>query len=201
MIFDQGERKKLKVLGALVAVGLLVVGMQVVRKKGPATAKAAGEVVTAAKMDLAAVLQEMQSGQALSLPGQGSGGVAFTSIDEALEVFAGGGKATPLPLEALRSDVFGVPKRFLQPPAPPVAELKSAPVEEKAAEPQVDPIDEEFATLRLVTCMVSARNRAAIINGNVLHCGETIGSFTVTEIAPSRVVLRHEAKQYTLTLQ
>ncbi|NLX60592.1 MAG: hypothetical protein GXY74_16060 [Phycisphaerae bacterium] len=204
MTFDQGERKKLKILGVLVAIGAIVVVVQLVRKKGPATAMAASPTaVLSTTPDLPALLQEMQAGLMPSTGGLQSPGAVFGCIDEALDVFAGGSKASPVPLESLRTDVFGVPRQFLAPPPAVVEEVKSAPPAQlqAAEEPKADPIAEEFATLRLMTCMVSQRNQAAIINGAVVHCGETVGSFVVKEIAPGQVVLTHDGKPYTLKLR
>jgi hypothetical protein len=205
MTFDQGERKKLKILAVLVAIGAVVVVVQIVRKKGPATAMAASTTtsVLPTKPDLAALLQEMQAGLMPSSRATQSPDALFTCIDEALDVFAGGNKPTPMPLESLPAEVFGVPRQFLAPPKDVAEEVKSTPSPQLQAgdEPRTDPIAEEFATLRLMTCMVSQRNQAAIINGMVVHCGETVGSFTVKEIAPGQVVLTHDGKPYVLKLR
>jgi hypothetical protein len=203
MTFDQGERKKLRILGVLMAVGLLVVVVQVVRKKGPATAMASCGGMVAPTLDLSAVLREMQAGLAPSGTSAASGTALFGNIDEALDIFAGGTKTMPVPLDRLRADVFGMPQQFLAPPPPPIEEVKSEPASlgATAESPQADPIADEFATLRLMTCLVSQRNQAAIINGTVIHRGETIGSFVVVEITPGQVLLDHQGTRYTLKLR
>lgn len=200
MPFDQGERKKVLILGGLVVAALLVVGVQVLRKSGPSVAQAAAGAMANVKADLKTALEQMRLDQ---MPTASGGGEAVPQkVDEALEVFLGSRKPKGAAIDSLRGNVFGVPAQFMTPPAP---DEKAMTAEDpaqtaEAGEQEVDPIEAALAKLQLETCLVSARNRAAIINGQILHCGETVGDFKVIEINPGRVTLVREGRQYTLTL-
>jgi len=203
MPFDKGERKKVLVLGGLVVAALVVVSVQVFKKSGPSVAQAAAGAVASVKTDLKAALEEMRLDQMPAAPATpGDGKATLRDMDQALEVFLGGAKPKAVPIDSLRGDVFGVAAEFMTPPAPDEEAIaaKEAAGTGQADEEEVDPIEAALAELQLETCLVSARNRAAIINGQILHCGETVGGFKVVEIKPGRVTLAREGKQYTLTL-
>ncbi len=199
--FDKGERKKVMVVGGLVVVALVVVSVQVFKKSGPSVAQAADGAVVSVETDLKVALEQMRLDQMPAAPGDGK--ATFQDVDQALEVFLGGAKPKGVPVDSLRGNVFGVPAEFMTPPAPDEAAMAARKAAGTAAkgEQEVDPIEAELAELQLETCLVSARNRAAIINGQVLHCGEMVGGFKVLEIDPGRVTLAREGKQYSLMLR
>jgi len=200
MPFDQGERKKVLVLGGLVVAALVVVGVQVLRKSGPSVAQAATGVMANVKADLKTALEQMRLDQMPTASGGGE--AAQQKVDEALEAFLGSRKPKGAAMDSLRGNVFGVPAQFMTPPAPDqkAGVAQDAVQTAQADEQEVDPIEAALAKLQLETCLVSTRNRAAIINGRILHCGETVGGFKVIEINPGRVTLVREGKQYTLAL-
>jgi len=201
MSLDKGERKKVKILAGLVAVALLVVGLQLLRKAGPSAAQAASEETASGRTAVETALEQMR--QELMPLTPGADGVGAYSVEESLEVFLGGKKMRGGSLESLSPNVFGVPEEFK---TPPVSEQEAVTAEETAdsaasAEPEVDPNEEALAKLQLEICMVSTRNRAAIINGRILHSGETVDGFTVIEIHQGRVIVARDGRQFTLTIK
>ncbi len=182
MFLDKGERKKVKILAGLVAVALLVVGLQVLKKAGPSVAQAASEEAASGRTTLETALQQMR--QELMPMTPGADGMGVCSVEESLAVFLGGKKMKGGSLESLSPNVFGVPEEFKTPPVPDQDAGTAAESADSADshEPEVDPHEEAFAKLQLEICMVSTRNRAAIVNGRILHCGETVDGFTVIEL-------------------
>ncbi|NIA21109.1 MAG: GspB domain-containing protein [Anaerolineaceae bacterium] len=201
MALDKGERRKVKILVVLVVVAVLVVGLQVLKKAGPSAAQAASGEAAFGRTALETALQQMRQEQMPMAPGAEMTGVC--SVAESLEVFLGGKRMKGVSLESLSPNVFGVPEEFKTPPAPDQDTVTAEEPGEDADsdEPQVDPNEEALAKLQLEICMVSTRNRTAIINGQILHSGEMIGGFTVLEIYPGRVTLVRDSKQFTLTIK
>mgnify|MGYP001393600314 CR=1 FL=1 len=197
--FDASERKKIIVLAVLGVVCAAVVLPQLLKHKGPAQANAAAPAGAdaAATLDIDAVVQEMRT--SLNKPIQSpSGETVFTTVDEALELFVGGLRPQPIPAEALQLGVFGVPKastaETMAKAAP--AALKAVP----ALDPE-DPLKAELAKLTLETVMISSRNQAAIVNGQVLHVGEMVDGFKITAIEMGRVAVMKDGRTALLTLK
>jgi len=190
---DSAERKKLVVVVALAAVCALVVVVQLWRRKAPATAQAATGAAAAQTIDLDAAVRQMQRAMHQPVVDKHA---AFTTVDEALDLFLGGAKAAAVAVEELRPAVFGLPElAATQQAASDAAALKAEPAPDTS-----DPDSTALAGLHLETVLVSARNRAAIINGQVLHCGETIEGFQVAAIEQGRVALTRNGKRFALTL-
>ena len=191
---DSAERKKLLVVVILAAVCAGVVLVQLWRKKGPTPAQASTGATATAPVNLDEVIRQMR--MALHQP-LGGKHATFTTVDEALELFLSGTRTSAVPVEQLRPMVFGLPELDGAKTTPPDADLAAA--EQAAADG--DPTTAALDKLQLETVLVSVRNRAAIINGQVLHCGETIDGFKVTAIEPGRVTLARDGKRFALTLK
>jgi len=190
---DSAERKKLVLVVVLAAVCALVVVVQLWRRKAPAAAQAATGTAAAQTVDLDAAVRQMQTATERRVVDKHA---AFATVDEALDLFLGGAKPAAVPVEALRPGVFGLPELAATKQAAADADaLKAAPEPEA-----VDPDSVALAGLHLETVLVSARNRAAIINGQVLHCGESIEGYKVTAIEQGRVALTRNGKRFALTL-
>lgn len=197
--FDAAERKKIIVLAVLAVVCAVVVLPQLLKDKGPAAANAATPVAAAqTAVDIDSVVAEMRS--SLFAPiGTGGGEAVFTTVDEALDLFVGGVRPQPVPVKSLRTVVFGIPEALRTEEA---ASAKSLPVPQVAgAMGENDPMKVELSKLNLETVMISSRNRAAIINGEVLHEGELIDGFTIVSIGIDQVSLTKGGRQARLTLK
>lgn len=189
---DARERKKVAVLILLAGVCALVLVPQLWKHRGPSTAYADSITAPQAAIDLEAVLEQMRS----SFDKPVGEGRVFETVDEALELFQGGARPLAVPVEELRERVFGVPlsvagakvRRELSPALAAQAGDKSA-------------VPAELKKLCLETVLVSSFNRAAIINGQVLHVGETVEGFRIEEIAIDRVSLSRDGKKYKMELQ
>jgi len=199
--FSAPERKKVLTFAALGAVCLVIVAFQVCKRKGPATAEAAPAVsgTAAAPVDLDQALQQMRDGDRQPETA-GENKALCRTVDEAMELFLGDVKAATLPADKIRFSAFGLPEEPRKSSALAAAGGKPATAGKEQAEP-ADPVLAELNKLNLETVLVSARNRAAIINGQVLHCGETVNEFKIVEIEPGRVSVERGGKKYALLLK
>lgn len=183
------------VVVVLAAVCAVVVVVQLWRRKSPATAQAATGAGVAQTIDLDAALRQMQGAMHQPVSDKRA---TFATVDEALELFLSGAKPVAVPVDDLRPKVFGLPESAVAAQGAEDAEALKA-----QTEPEVEPLDPDVAALgglHLETVLVSSHNRAAIINGQVLHCGETIEGFEVDAIDQGRVALTRNGKCFALTL-
>ena len=130
----------------------------------------------------------------------GSAEYQLGRIDEAMELFLGDIKAVTLPTDKIRCSAFGLPNEPQKSGASAGVDGKLATAGQEQTEP-ADPVLAELSKLNLETVLVSARNRAAIINGQVLHCGETVNEFKIVEIEAGRVSMERGGKRYALQLK
>lgn len=196
--FDAAERKKIIVLVVLAAVCGVVVLPQLWKSKGPATANAATASGSGTTVDIESVVSEMRS--SLTPPVKSEGGEAvFVTVDEALDLFVGSVRPQPVPVERLRLAVFGVPEAA---EAKDAASVKSVLALKAAGQlNEGDPLKAELEKLNLETVMISSRNRAAIINGEVLHLGEMIEGFKIVAIEIGQVSLVKDGRPAKLKLK
>jgi hypothetical protein len=196
--FDASERKKIIVLAVLGVVCAAVVLPQLLKHKGPAEANASTATGAAATpLDIDAVVAEMRTSLTKPIT-NASGETVFTTVDEALELFVGGLRPQPVPVERLQLDVFGVPKAPVTDTPPPAA---AAPSKAAPGLSPDDPLKAELAKLTLETVMISSRNQAAIINGQVLHVGETVEGFKITLIEIGQVTVAKDGRLAVLALK
>jgi hypothetical protein len=199
--FDASERKKIMVLAGLAIVCAVVVLPQLLKNHGPATAMAATPGDAVVTLDLEDTVRQMRAdaktGGATS--GAKKGPLLFNNVDDALDVFVGGARPQSVPVSELRLSVFGLPA-LLSPNADKGiqdAARAAAAVEAGAG----DPAQAELDTVTLETVLKSSRNCAAIIDGQVLHVGEQVLTFTITKIETGEVTLQRDGKLYTLRLK
>jgi hypothetical protein len=201
---DRSERKKVIALIVLVAVGAVVVGGQLWSKKGPAAAEAASPLMATSSIDLEGLIKQIRQDDTPVATTAAGSKPLFRNIDEALDVFLDGAKAPAVPLNQLRHPIFGVPEECrrvaapVAPPEPAPAPAAGPPSPEAKKE---DPAQAELAKLNLETVLVSSRNQAAIINGQVLHTGEMISGFQIVTITQGLVALERDGQKYELALK
>ncbi len=204
---DRAERKKLLTLAVLGVVGLIVLMWTFLGGRSPSNAQAmVAEQAAQPAVDLEGALNEMQQGQR---PAADSGKL-FGTVDEALDVFLDGWRTQSLPADELRLNVFAIRERVLDQVSPPTPEkpigpaISTAPASgsTNAATAEVeDPLLAQLRKMRLQTVLISSRNRAALIDGQVLHVGDVLDGFEIVTIDPKRVVVERDGKAYALTLR
>lgn len=100
-----------------------------------------------------------------------------------------------IPVEALRADPFALPRLFRRPADNANQPARVADTRKRAA------LQREFDQLSLQGIMATTHGATAIINGQFVTTGATIGSFTVTAIHADRVDLTCEQIDFTLAVQ
>lgn len=198
--FDASERKKVMVLAGLAIVCAVVVLPQLLKSKGPAAAMAATPGGAAVSLDLEDTLRQMRAD--VKTGGASKGPLLFDNVDDALEVFVGGARPQLVPISELHLNVFGLPA--LQSRDADAGTLVGQAAGRAAGTPEAsegDPAQAELDTVTLETVLQSSRNCAAIIDGQVLHVGEKVLSFTITMIETGKVTLTRDGKRYTLQLK
>ncbi len=198
---DAGERKKLLILAGLGVLCVIVVAVQLAGGNGPATAEAAPAGGIATVMDFEAVLAKMR-GRGGAASGKSASQDTFT-VDQALELFLGDTRPASVPVESFPSSVFGLPHTGNEPDEIESSrkwseENTAAGTSDETAD--TDPLLSALEQIELETVLVSPRNRAAILNGQVLHSGETLCGFRIDRIEPGEVTLSRAGREFTLTL-
>lgn len=102
-----------------------------------------------------------------------------------------------MPAEALRTDPFARGKAR---PADPTQRADDQPPRVADAQRRAA-LQQEFDKLRLQSIMATTHGATAIINGQFIAAGATVGSFTVTAIHADRVDLTCDQIDFTLNAQ
>lgn len=214
MPLDKNEQKKLRLLGLLCVVGVAVLAWTFLGNRSPNAAEAA----TAAgamqpEVDLSAALAQMQQ------PPKTSPDKLFATVDDALDIFLDGWKSQSMPAERLRLSAFDLRGTLAanadsatpadaSPAATPAASQSGGNAagrgnasRQTPADEQKDPLILQLQQMRLETVLVSARNKAAIIDGRVVNIGEEVDGFRVTHIEPHRVVVQRDGRAFALVLR
>lgn len=201
---DASERKKIMVLAGLAIVCVVVVLPQLLKNKGPSAAMAATPGSTVVTLDLEDTVRQMRTDAKASgaTSGVKKGPLLFNNVDDALDVFVGGARPQSVPVSELRLSVFGLPALLSPNAGKGMSSVQDAARAAAAVEAGGgDPAQAELDAVTLETVLKSSRNCAAIIDGQVLHVGEQVLTFTITNIETGKVTLQRDGKLYTLRLK
>lgn len=214
MPLDKNEQKKLRLLGLLCVVGVAVLAWTFLGSRGPKTAEAAAAAgAMQPEVDLSAALTQMQQ------PPKAAPDKLFTTVDDALDIFLDGWKSQSIPADRIRLSAFDL-RGTLAANSSSAAPADASPATTPAASQSLgnaagrgpaggqppsgeekDPLILQLQQMRLETVLVSARNKAAIINGRVVNIGEEVDGFRVTHIEPHRVVVQRDGRAFALVLR
>ena len=120
--------------------------------------------------------------------------VLFKDTDSIINMFAGDNASRQVPVEYLKKNPFA------QASMHPVAETDPNAHANESDALLERQIQTELKTLRLETVMQGARP-IAIINGNMVQPGQTLGRFTVSNITGMAVELQANGKTYQLVME
>ena len=121
----------------------------------------------------------------------------FENVDEVVDTFEANVTNHQIPIEFVKKNPFLLP----------VYRSTEPEVKEETKEPEVDPqiairerLSKEVGELKVQSIMQGVRP-VAIINGEFVQPGETIGSFTVADISQFSVNLVAEGESFTLVME
>ncbi len=123
------------------------------------------------------------------------------SATRMVEAFYYEAKQRQVPLEKLNGNPFiFIPPEPVEPAEPEVKEFDKTP-EPNAQEKELADAMAEVKKLKLQSVMVGSSSAIAMISNNLLSVGQEISGWTVTSIAPRKVVLSWKDQKYVLELQ
>ena len=184
--------------GVAVVVGIILVisgGTLWVMRMTGSSAAPADQAVTKAETKINEALKKLAAaGSEGGKLSRGSIEALFQDADQVVSLFANDPVKSQIAVEELRKNPFA---------------MASAAVEEKDAPPDVASqqrqerlrkLQDELARLKLQSVLAGAKSSLAVVNGEVVRKGDTIGSFTVQEVVSGGVKLAADGQSFELVL-